>query len=149
MGEINPGFAGCGDTTGVVNEESDQKRAIPLVERKQRRINPRLGAEIRGTRRRGAGEYLFGNSREDLQIILRDAAIGCGRLSGVIRIGRRLAATCNPVTATMGWPASGHPFREWSKLRQEKRESEQRNRYVSGNFHYGRHFYLSQCEPNP
>jgi hypothetical protein len=40
-------FAGDGDTTGVANEESDQKGAIPLVERDRRGLKRGLVARDR------------------------------------------------------------------------------------------------------
>jgi hypothetical protein len=143
-GATSPRFAGSGDTTGVVNEESDQKRAIPLVECKRGGLKREPEAEMRRPRRSGTGRQKFDDSRDNLPIILRDRAGGSSRPRGGLRIGRRLAATATDGSMT---PATGrldrnHRIREKRGLRQQKRQSEQWREYNPGNFHPSRHLAI-------
>ena len=111
---------------GVVDKESDQKHAIPLVERNRGGFKRGPGVEMRRQRRSGAGKHLFDDSRDNLQIILRDAARRSGGRWRGIGIGRRLAAAYSPVTAATGRLGRSHRFRERRDLRQDERQSEQR-----------------------
>ncbi len=118
---MSPKFAGSGDTTGVVSEESDQKRAIPLVERNRGGGEGRLDQEGRRLRRSGAGGKVFNDRGDDLPIILRERARGsCGPWSG-LGIGRRLAAADGFVTAAIDSLGRNLSFREGRELRQQER----------------------------
>lgn len=125
---------------GVVNEESDQERAIPLVERNHGGLKQGPEMETRRPRKSGAGGKVFDDGSDNLPIILRECARGSSGPRDGLRIARRLAAADGFVTAAIGRLGRSHPFREKRGLRQQERQSKQRRQYGSGKFHASHHF---------
>jgi hypothetical protein len=146
-GAMSPRFAGCGDTTGVVNEESDQKRTIPLVEWKRGGSEGRLEQESRGLGRSGAGRKVCDDSRDNLPIILRERASRSNGPRSGLRIGWRLAAADGFVTAAIGRLGRSNSFREERGLREDERQNKQRRQYDPGNFHAGRYLNGRLVQP--
>jgi hypothetical protein len=138
QGAINPGFAGCGDTTGVVNKESDQKNAIPLVKRNRAGLKRGPGVETRRLRWRSVGKHLLGYSHHDLQITLCDCARWSGWPWSCIRVARCLAAADYSTTTAPCVLRWSHGIRERRDLRQEERQSKERRQYVPCELHSSR-----------
>jgi hypothetical protein len=134
-GATSPRFAGDGDTTGVVKEESDQKRAIPLVKRNRGGLKRGVGLEDRRPRRGGVGRKIFDDRGDNLQITLCDCAHRGNRPWGRFRTGRRLATANGEMAAATGRLGRSHHSPEKRGLRQQERQSEQRRQQCRGNFH--------------